>query len=287
MRFPNTLETVAGVELAHLKGQWKIGEAIQDDLKTVDLRVSRKMTVLQDCSVQLVAKGFRKYGARYLGQLYDTAIAFPRGERDDRYSWDIHYRAGTPENLRKAATALRKLDRTINEENVQWLMQEWREKEKVERAEANAKAEAEREAARKKRQKAAEDALKAKDKEARKKARQEHQKAKAEELAAKQRATETAKAPKVNEDVTTDLQDQNTLTIMALHLGITQRAKQIEKLAKLSLEEVRKIEDSITPEMAAQIVDGVELIIDIVNQIKTTVRGFTRKTLKVHQGGAA
>ena len=36
MRFPNTLETVAGVELAHLKGQWKIGEAIQDDLKTVE-----------------------------------------------------------------------------------------------------------------------------------------------------------------------------------------------------------------------------------------------------------
>lgn len=298
MRFTHTIAAVTAVEEAHIKGQWRIGDAIAADLRAAGyvfnpaagLKEIPK-SVWQECSEQIgkVQARERDYAPLYCGVLCRTAVTFPRDERNPKYSWDAHAEAGTPNNLREAASALRKLKvpRSVTIYNVRWIMQEWRDKADVERRKANAQARADREKAKEERRKAAEAALKAKDKAAKDAAKKARDAAKQEEQAAKQRVLDTASPPKRNEDVQTSLQEPGTLDVMSIHLGITIRAKQIEKLARETLKEIVRIQDAMTPAMIKEIVTGTARIITVCQEINETINANKLHRFKVHEGGAA
>jgi hypothetical protein len=283
MRWTHTVETVVDVEASQAKGQWRIGDAIAKDLAGTAAVLTAK--IYEECAILLAQKGFDKYTPQYLGFLHRTAEAFPRGERDDRYSWDAHREAGTPENLKQAATALRNLGKTITIYNVRWLMAGWREKAADERRKENEAARREEAAAKKEATKAAERALQAKDKADKDKANEERAAAKQKAKEANERKKQTAATPKYNTDVATDLQDENTLRAMALYFGITMHAKKMQVEANNALTDLDKIAEHLTPVQIKEINDAYQQVIAICQQIKSKARG--KPHLHAVAGGAA
>jgi ParB-like nuclease domain len=283
MRWTNTVETVVEVEASQAKGQWKIGDAIAKDL---DLTAAvKKGEVYAECANVLEQKGFDKYTPQYLRILHCTAEAYPRSERDDRYSWDAHKEAGTPDNLKQAVAALRKLNKTITIYNVRWLMAGWREKASEERRRENEAARREEAAAKNEAAKAAERALAAKNKADKEKAKKDRDEAKQKAKQANQRKKKTSKTPKYNEDVKSDLQDESTLRAMALYFGITMHAKKMQAEANKALMDLDKIAEHLTPVQIKEINDAYQQVIVICQQIKSKASG--KPNLRSVTGGAA
>ena len=178
MKWINTVETIAEVEQAGTKGQWRIGDAIIRDLKDEGLLQNQvdsdgipeiKGGVWEECTTKLAEKGIENAGTgkpfayQYIGILFRTAYAFPRDERNAKFSWSVHRFAGTPQNLKNAITALRKVDKKVSTPNVAALIEHWADEADAKRQRELEKAKAKKTAAKKKKVTATEDKLATKD----------------------------------------------------------------------------------------------------------------------------
>jgi hypothetical protein len=126
-KFTNTIEAV----LQGDRHQW-LGDALKKDFSDGSSGEPEKGG-FQECSRQLKELGYPEYTSDYLRRLYVTAKLFTGHDRNPHWPWWAHCIAGTPDNLTKAADALCKLKKSVSQENVQWIMNEWRAKALKER----------------------------------------------------------------------------------------------------------------------------------------------------------
>jgi len=259
-QFPHVLEAVAKGD----RSQWVIGDALRKDINDLE-----GATRLVDCSEMLRERGFQ-YTVGSLKNLHTIALAFPASERRSDVSWSAHRAAGTPENLARVITALRKLGRKATPENVDFVMQEWRDKERAEREKAERDAKAEADAARRRERDA-------KDEPAKKKAKQEREEA-------EERARETKRPPKTKTHVS-EPPSTTELEVMAAISGIDKDLRKIQRTMQTHLKTIDKHIDRIDADMAEQIREGGTRVLELAKQI--TDRFKKNRRFDVIKGGAA
>lgn len=299
MRWVNTLEAINDVEQAGTKGQWRIGDAIIKDLKEEGHFASRndetipdiEGDVFEECAERLAEKGIEHNGKPYSGlhirNLFRAAYVFPRADRNDKYSWSVHAEAGTPENLKNAVTALRKISKTISKDNVRALIGHWAEEADEQRQKAVAKAKATKTEAKEKKAKASEKKLASKDSKVRAQADAARVEAQREIEEAEATIKELGAPPPFNSDLDVDTSDVSSLERWALLLGIHAHTLVMKREAKKALAAVGKIATLLTENEKQSIADGCNGIITLLEQINEAVKRPVRASLRQIQGGRA
>ena len=301
MKWINTVEAITEVEQAGTKGQWRIGDAIIKDLKENGIQFRGETEKIpevtgdafEDLATKLAEKGIenghsgKPYTVPYMRLLFQTAYSYPRDERNPKYSWTVHREAGTPDNLKKAVTALKKISKTISQENVNALIGHWAEELDHQRRAAVAKAKDKKSEAKKKKAKAAEDKLATKDKKVRAEADAAREAAQREIEEANAAIKELGAPPPFNADLDVDVDDVSSLERWALLLGIHAHTLIMKREAKKALAAVGKIAALLTETEKQSIADGCNGIIAILEDINEAVKRPVRASLRGIQGGKA
>jgi hypothetical protein len=287
MKWINTVETIAEVEQAGTKGQWRIGDAIIRDLKDEGLLQNQvdsdgipeiKGGVWEECTTKLAEKGIENAGTgkpfayQYIGILFRTAYAFPRDERNAKFSWSVHRFAGTPQNLKNAITALRKVDKKVSTPNVAALIEHWADEADAKRQRELEKAKAKKTAAKKKKVTATEDKLATKDGAEREAAEARRQEAQREIEEATAVIKQAGGPPPYNANLDVDTSDVGALERWALYLGITANAMHMKQVAKKTLKEVEKVAHLLSNTEQQHIADGCNEVIEIMEHINKLVK---------------
>jgi hypothetical protein len=300
MRWINTIEVAAEVEQTGTKGRWRIGDAIIKDLKDNNLLQKSdaymgspyegqiEVSTFTDCAEKLQARGIEHngnpYSHQYLRDLFQTAYAYSRDDRNAKYSWDAHREAGSPANLKKAAAALNKLDKTVTIYNVRNLISHWASEADAERRKELERAKAKKKVAKAKKAKASEDKLATKDKSEREAAEKRRQEAQREIEEATREIKETGSPPPFNADLDVDTTDVNALERWAVYMGITAHTMVMKREAKKTLKELAKIANLLTNDEQQTIADSCNEIIGLLEEINTLVKR-PAKRLAAIQGG--
>jgi hypothetical protein len=299
IKWNHTVEVITEVETAKAKGQWKIGDAIIKDLKDHGYLGSDahlggpseiENTVFSDCTEKLAEKGIehngKPYDANYLRQLFQTAYAFPRDERNSKYSWDAHHEAGSPTNLKNAATALRKMDKTVTIYNVRDVIKKWSNDAAAVRHKAHEEALAKKDAAKKKKAAASAEKLRTKDETKRAEAEAARVAAQKEFDEAKAAIKATGSPPPFNADIDVDVTDTSELVRLALYLGLTVHVNNMKREAKKMLKDVGVLAKHLTNSEQEEVSDSVSEIVAILEEINTLANRPARK-YPVIAGGRA
>jgi hypothetical protein len=292
MRWTNTISTAADFEQAQAKGQWKIGDAIIRDLKENNVldksgELGRAQTeIFSECSEALRAKGIehngKGYETGYVRSLFLTAFNFPAADRNLKFSWDTHCEAGTPETLKKAATALRKIGKTITKYNVRDLVGHWVEEADRTRRTTVKDAKSKKDTAKAKKAKAAEDALKAKTTAEREEALTRRKAAQREIKEATATILEAGSAPPFNPDLV-DTEDTSALQRWAIYMGILAHTERMKTEAKKALADVTRMVADLSDGEREHIEEGCKEVITIVDKINALVK--RQPTLSSIKGG--
>lgn len=298
MRWNNTVDTVVEVEQAGSKGQWRIGDAIIKDLKEEGYFASRndetipeiEGDVFEECAGKLAERGVEREGKPYsvlhIRNLFRTAYVFPRADRNDKYSWSVHVEAGTPDNLKNAVTALRKISKSINKDNVRALIKHWTEEADAKRRAEVATAKAKKDAATNKKKKAAEERLATKDKAVHAQADAARAEAQQEIKEAEATIKELGGPPPFNSDLDVDTSDVSALERWAVMLGIYAHTLAMKREAKKMIKAIGKIAASLTEDEKQSVADGCNEIIALLEGINESVKRPVRKLAAI-QGGKA
>lgn len=299
MKWTNTIEVVAEVEQTKAKGQWRIGDAAIKDLKDNGYlgnadqfagRTEIENAVFTDCAEKLAERGIehngKAYDASYIRRLFQTSFAFPRDERNPKLSWETHNEAGTPGNLKNAATALRKMGKTLTKYNVRDVISHWAEEAAAKRRKDHEAAIAKKQAAKAKKAKASADKLRTKDEEKRAAAEAERQAAQKEFEEAVAAVKATGTPPAFNADFDVDTTDASELMRLALYLGLTVHVNTMKRAAKNMLKDVGVIAKHLTDSEQQEVADSVNEIIGILEDINALAKRPVRKLAAI-QGGRA
>lgn len=293
MKWTNTVETIVSVEQSKAKGQWQIGDAIKKDLALApgaktqeDIPYAQKGNTFAECGEKLEAMGYYKYGAQHLAKLYHTAIAFPRNDRNPDYSWDTHYEAGTPENLKNAATALRKVKKTVTKYNVRDIISHWSEEADTNRKAAVVEARAKKAKAKKEKAQASEEKLSAKDQAAKDKAEERRQEAQRQIEEAVDTIRTNGGPRKFNTNIEVDTDDIGALERWAVYIGVIAHTTIVKREVKKALKDLISIAKHLSDVEQQEIADSYNEIITISQDINELVKRPVRR-LTVHQGGVA
>jgi hypothetical protein len=298
MRWNHTIEVITDVETAKAKGQWRIGDALIKDLKDNgylgnDVQkpwASIDSSVFTDCAAKLAEKGIehngQPYSNTYVRDLFQAAYAFPRDERNPKYSWYAHANAGTPKNLKNVAAVLKKLGKTVTKYNVEDVISKWSGDARVEREKEHDAAVAKKEAAKEKKAKASADKLRTKDEAKRAEAEKRRQEAQREFEEAKAAIKESGGKLPYNADFDVDPNDVGALEQMVIFLAITAHITVIKRETKKMLVDVQKAAKVLTAHEQQEVADGVSDITAILDQINDLVNRPKRK-VSVIQGGRA
>jgi hypothetical protein len=272
MKWTNTVETVVAVEQAQAKGQWRIGDAVRKDLTISPGEIdSNLLSFLEECAAKLEEKGYDRYDKKYLHRLYLVAASFPPSERDNRYSWDVHSEAGTPENLKKVAVALRKVGKTVTKYNVRDLIGHWADQLAEQRRKENAKAISKKTDAKQKKAKASADKLVAKTQAEKDEAEERRQQAQEEIDEAKATIRETGMPLPKATDFDVDVSDVNALRQWAIFMGITAHIAVVKREYKKSIKELAEVASLLSEDQRKQIADGWNDIVAGANAILAAV----------------
>ena len=133
-KFPGVLAAVEAVD----KSQLKIGKALAEE--TDDNGGKRS---LKACAEELEERGY-PFKVSYLGHLKSTHIAFPANRRHD-LPWSVHEDAGDPDTLDSIVKGAKKAGEKVTKWYVRAVLkvrreQDEREKQKIRKAAADARA---------------------------------------------------------------------------------------------------------------------------------------------------
>lgn len=262
--------------------QWAIGDALKRD------KANGVNSSFAECSKKLNSLGFTAYTPQYLSNLHNTAVRFPKNDRDPNIAWGAHNVAGNPENLSRAAEGLRglKKPKTISEPNVRWIMEEWRKAAEQARQKKKDEAKKRIAAAGKKKAAAGRRKLSATDE-------SEREAAKADFAEAKQEVKEAIEQLQLipNEPLGHDealdpetMPEKNDLQRMALFLKIDANAKLMLKTIESDLEALAPELDQATAANLNTIIKRYSEIKAAVDNLLATVR---KHGFKIVQGGTA
>jgi site-specific DNA-cytosine methylase len=286
--YPLVLDAVQKAE----RGPWGIGDALVKEIAVSGANTIRQKIVggsdglgplFEACSRYLKSKGY-EYTIGHLRDLRTTSDRFPRSTRVEGVSWTAHDRAGTPENLKQVLTTLRKMHLPTLQENVEMVMAEWRRKDEEVRERKGAEAEKKRQAAKEDKKAARERARKAKSDAEKRKAERDAEEAERREAEARREAAESAKAPR-GKDITTEMPDQDELSVKASLMKISADAQSIAKTLKQNLKMLDSM-DELDADFAESIIEHHTEIVALAKQIADRFRN-RKSRFQVHQGGAA
>lgn len=267
IHFPLTLAAIQ----AHDKSQWKIGDALIQEIGTAkpgDSNAGFKKFIA--CAKMLEEQGYR-FSAPRLIELRNVSAQFPASRRLIGVSLTAHVYAVTPDNLDQAVEALEKVRKPITGENVLMVMKAWRDKDKDDRADKKFKAGLRKRDATARRQRASSAAERA-----------------AAERDWKEAAEDEARysGPPLSKDIDGPLPSKAELEVQALCLKIEADAERMVKTLRNNLNELDEVLDRIDPDYAngliahhTKVITAAQKLVDKLSRQKTR--------FKVHSGGVA
>ena len=279
MQANHTIEAIASAD----KSQWKVGDAIKRDLKEEHPDIFKEISKLSNFdsfpkpprgffterAERAKALGFDQYNASELGKLYHTACAFGPGDRLE-YAWSAHFEAGTPANLKKAATALKKIGKKVTGPDIHHLVGVWADEEAAKRDKKSTKAKDTKKQAETELAKTSEQKLAAKNEAEREAAEQRRQQL-------LQEIEDADEAIKANGKVTprtdfnVDEADPSALEEWAIYLGVVAHTGIMQREGEKALKDLAKLADRLSPEKMKRLADGFNEIIEIANKLNQMV----------------